>query len=346
MKPLLHALKGNILSPPPVWFMRQAGRYLPEYREVRSKAGSFLDLCKTPELAEKVTLQPVHRFGMDGAILFSDILVVAEALGQKLWFEEGTGPRLEPLDSADDLDRLTTRHFHDRLQPIYETLKRLRESTPAKVTRIGFAGAPWTVASYMIEGGSSRDFLKSRIWAYRESTSFARLIELLVEVTADYLVHQISAGAEAVQLFDSWAGIWPEAEFRRWSLEPCRRIIERVHEVHPEVPIIYFPRGAGVLYEACAVESGAQALSLDSSVPLRWARDVLQPHVTLQGNLDPACLVAGGRAMETAVERLLWILAEGPFVFNLGHGIDKTTPLDNVAELMDLIRGKSVQAPA
>lgn len=346
MKPLLQALKGNTLSPPPVWFMRQAGRYLPEYREVRSRAGSFLDLCKSPELAEEVTLQPVHRFGMDGAILFSDILVVPEALGQKLWFEEGTGPRLEALDSADDLDRLTIRHFHERLQPVYETLNRLRESVPAKVTRIGFAGAPWTVASYMIEGGSSRDFLKSRIWAYRDPKSFARLIELLADVTADYLIRQISAGAEAVQLFDSWAGIWPEAEFRRWSLEPCRKIIERVHEAHPEVPVIYFPRGAGVLYEACAVESGAQALSLDSSVPLRWARDVLQPHVALQGNMDPACLVAGGRAMETAAERLLRILEQGPFVFNLGHGIDKTTLPEHVAKLMTLIRGKSAQAPA
>ncbi len=323
--------------------MRQAGRYLPEYRKLRSQAGSFLDLCMTPELAEEVTLQPIRRYGLDGAILFSDILVVPQALGQKLWFEEGIGPRLEPLDETADLSRLSSAAFHEGLQPIYETLKRLRKSVPENVTRLGFAGAPWTVASYMIEGGSSRDFFKSRLWAYRDPDGFGKLIDLLVEVTSEYLIQQVAAGAEAVQLFDSWAGIWPDEGFRRWSLSPSRRIIEKVRKDCPDVPVIFFPRGAGVLYQECARESGAQALSLDSSVPLEWARDNLQPHVTLQGNLDPACLMAGGAALDEATRRLMSVLGKGPFVFNLGHGIDKTTPPENVDRMMQVIRGKSAQ---
>ncbi|WP_026989167.1 uroporphyrinogen decarboxylase [Fodinicurvata sediminis] len=343
MKPLLRALAGETLDPPPVWMMRQAGRYLPEYRELRSQAGSFLDLCKTPEMAEEVTLQPIRRYGLDGAILFSDILVVPQALGQKLWFEEGLGPRLEPLDETADLSRLSTSAFHERLQPVYETLKRLSQSVPQEVTRLGFAGAPWTVASYMIEGGSSRDFFKSRLWAYRDPAGFEKLIDLLVDVTSEYLIQQVLAGAETVQLFDSWAGIWTDEGFRRWSLAPSRRIIEKIHEACPGVPVIFFPRGAGVLYQECAMESGAQALSLDSSVPLEWARDNLQPHVALQGNLDPACLMAGGTVLDEATRRLVSVLGKGPFIFNLGHGIDKATPPENVNRMLEVLRGKSAQ---
>lgn len=337
-KPLLRVLQGEILDPPPVWLMRQAGRYLPEYREVRSQAGGFLNLCYTPDLAGEVTLQPIRRFGFDGAILFSDILVVPHALGQKVWFEEGRGPCLEPLRGVQDLANLDSGQLEERLRPVFATVSLLRRSLPEETTLIGFAGAPWTVASYMIEGGSSRDFLKAKRWAYSDPEGFEQLISLLVEATSGYLLAQIEAGAEAIQIFDSWAGVWPESEFRRWCLDPLKEIIRRVKAVRPEVPIIAFPRGAGLLYAAVADEAGADALSLDTTVPLEWARDVLQPKVALQGNLDPAALLAGGAAQEEAVDRILDVLGSGRFIFNLGHGIDKHTPIENVTRLVEQIR--------
>lgn len=337
-KRMLRALSGESLTSPPVWLMRQAGRYLPEYRAVRAEAKSFLDLCFTPELAVEVTLQPIRRYGFDAAILFSDILVVPHALGQRVWFEEGSGPRLETLAGPDDLGRLERSGLHQALAPVYETLRRLRRELPPETTLIGFAGAPWTVASYMVEGGSSRDFTIGKRWAYETPKGLQRLIDLLVEATGDYLVAQIDAGAEAVQIFDSWAGVWPESQLRRWCLEPVKALVARLKRERPGVPVIVFPRGAGVLYHAYAEECGADALGLDTTVPLGWAREVLQAKACLQGNLDPLTLVAGGEALWRAAEDILEQLAGGPFVFNLGHGIVPETPLEHVAMLVEQIR--------
>jgi len=326
------------LESPPVWLMRQAGRYLPEYRALRAKADGFLDLCYTPDYAVEVTLQPIRRYGFDAAILFSDILVLPHALGQKVWFEEGVGPRLDALGDAAGLARLTREGLHDTLAPVYETLRRLSRELPAETTLIGFAGAPWTVASYMLEGGSSKDFAAGKRWAYATPDAMQRLIDLLVAATGDYLIAQIDAGAEAVQIFDSWAGVWPEAHLRRWCLEPMKALVGRVKAERPEVPVIVFPRGAGLLYETYAAECGADALGLDTTVPLAWARDVLQPKACLQGNLDPLLLVAGGPSLHEGVEEILNTLGRGPFVFNLGHGIVPQTPPEHVSELLAQIR--------
>ena len=339
-KPLLKALKGEACDRPPIWLMRQAGRYLPEYRETRGQADGFLDLCFTPDLAVEVTLQPIRRYAFDAAILFSDILVVPHALGQKVWFEEGVGPRLEALADAEDLSRLSADALRERLAPVFETLRRLSGELPEAVTLIGFAGAPWTVASYMLEGGSSKDFATIKTWAYGDPEGFQRLIDLLVSATADYLIAQVEAGAEVLQLFDSWAGVLPEEELRRWCLAPASEIVRRVKAVHPKVPVILFPRGAGMLYRDFAEGSGADALSLDSTMPLAWARDSLQGVVTLQGNLDPLALVVGGQAQRDAVARILEHLNGGPFIFNLGHGIVPQTPPDHVAALVEQVRGQ------
>jgi uroporphyrinogen decarboxylase len=318
--------------------MRQAGRYLPEYRKIRRNVPGFLDLCFTPELAIEVTLQPIRRFAFDAAILFSDILVVPHALGQKVWFEEGHGPRLEPIRSVEDLSRLSLDNLHERLSPVYETLTGLRSELPASVTLIGFAGAPWTVASYMIEGGSSRDFLAAKTWAYQDPAGFARLIDLLVAATADYLIEQAHRGAEVLQIFESWAGVWPEADLRRWSLDPCKAIIDRVRAAHPTVPVIVFPRGAGPLYQAYAEQSGAWALGLDSQVPLAWAREALGASVVLQGNLDPVLLRAGGPLLTERTAAILEAFDGQPFIFNLGHGILPDTPIAHVETLIELVR--------
>ena len=339
-KTLLRALRGETVSPPPIWLMRQAGRYLPEYRETRERAGGFLELCYTPELATEVTLQPIRRFGFDGSILFSDILVVPDGLGQKVWFEAGHGPRLEPLAGREDLAKLRLEEMVEALAPVYETVRRLRRELPSETTLIGFAGAPWTVASYMIEGGSSKDYATAKTWAYGDEDGFQALIDLLVEATAQHLIAQIEAGAEAVQIFDSWAGVWPEPELRRWSLKPLAEVVARIKELYPRTPVILFPRGAGLLYEAFAEESGADALSLDTTVPLAWAAERLQRKVAVQGNLDPIALVAGGEVLESHVRRILDGLSGGPFVFNLGHGIIPRTPPENVARLVELVRGR------
>ncbi|MGF1591858.1 MAG: uroporphyrinogen decarboxylase [Kiloniellaceae bacterium] len=337
-KTMLRALKGEALASPPVWLMRQAGRYLPEYRALRAQAKGFLDLCFTPDMAVEVTLQPIRRYGFDAAILFSDILVVPHALGQKVWFEEGIGPRLEALEGADDLDRLSCDGLHTALAPVYETVGRLSRELPAETALIGFAGAPWTVASYMLEGGSSRDFATGKRWAYGAPTEMQRLIDLLTVATGDYLIAQIDAGAEAVQIFDSWAGVWPEAQLRRWCLEPVKALVARLAAERPGIPVIVFPRGAGVLYRTYAEECGAAALGLDTTVPLGWAREVLQPKACLQGNLDPLLLVAGGEGLRRGVDDILAALAGGPFVFNLGHGIVPETPPEHVAEMLAQIR--------
>ena len=337
-KRLLQALQGETLERPPFWFMRQAGRYLPEYRATRSQAGDFLSLCYNPELAVEVTLQPIRRFGMDAAILFSDILVIPDALGQPLAYKEGEGPVLEPVRDAEDLKGLDAGRLHEHLSPVYETVKGLRRALPAEVALIGFAGAPWTVASYMVEGRGSRDFAVIKDWAYRDAEGFTGLIDLLVGVTADYLIAQVEAGAEVLQIFDTWAGALSEQGFQKWSLEPVTEIVARVRAQHPDIPIIGFPRGVGASYIDYVRSTGLSGVSLDTSVPLEWAAETLQPHVTLQGNLDPLLVVAGGAEMRRQATRLLETLGDGPFIFNLGHGFVPQTPPEHVAELSDLVR--------
>jgi uroporphyrinogen decarboxylase len=318
--------------------MRQAGRYLPEYRALRARAGDFMKLCLTPSLALEATLQPVRRYPVDAAILFSDILMVPHGLGQTVAFEDGSGPRLEAIGAADDLGRLDLQGMPERLCPIYDAVRLLRQALPAEVALIGFAGAPWTVASYMIEGGTSRDFAKVKRWAYGDARSFGRLIDLLVEATAAHLVAQALAGAQALQLFDSWIGVLPEPEAALWGIEPVRRIVARVKAAVPHVPIILFPRGAGLLHESYARIAGADGLSLDTTVPTRWAADMLQPHCVLQGNLDPVLLTVGGEPMLSAARRILAQLGNGRFVFNLGHGILPQTPPDNLGVLCEFLR--------
>ena len=335
-KPLLRVLAGDPLSPPPIWLMRQAGRYLPEYRAVRIKAKTFLDLCFSPELACEVTLQPIGRYGFDAAILFSDILVVPHALGRRVGFIDGEGPKLDPI-GVHDIAALDVEAVRNVLAPVFETVRMVRHALPSTTTLIGFAGAPWTVATYMVEGGSGRDFAMAKRFALGNPDAFGRLIGCLVDATADYLCGQVEAGAEALQLFDSWAGVLSEPEFRRWAIEPTRALVGKVKAVHPGIPIIGFPRGAGLMYADFARETCVDALSLDTGMPLSFAQ-ALQARMPVQGNLDPQLLVVGGEAMRDAVRNILNALAAGPYVFNLGHGIVPETPPENVAELVRIVR--------
>ena len=337
-KLLVRALKGETLERPPIWLMRQAGRYLPEYRATRAKAGSFLDLCYNPELAVEVTMQPIRRFGFDAAILFSDILVVPHALGQNLRFEEGRGPLLDAITDDEGLSRLAMDQFHTRLKPVYAAVGGIKAALPTETALIGFAGAPWTVASYMIEGGSSRDYAKTKAWAYQRPDSFQRLMNLLIDATSSYLIAQIEAGAEVLQLFDSWAGALDHAGLLRWSLAPMKAIVDRVRMSHPEVPFIVFPRACGAGYRDFARVGFMHGLGLDSGVPLDWAFTQLQGRIALQGNLDPQLLVAGGAVMQESATRILDMLGQGPFVFNLGHGIVPETPPSHVEELVKLVQ--------
>jgi uroporphyrinogen decarboxylase len=334
-KPLLQALAGTAISPPPIWLMRQAGRYLPEYRAVRARGGSFLDLCYTPDQAAEVTLQPIRRFGFDAAILFSDILVVPDAMGQKVWFEEKAGPQLEPI-TEHGLAGLNASAVRQRLAPVYDAASRVAQALPKEVALIGFAGAPWTVAAYMIEGHGSRDFAAAKRWALAEPDTFGKLIDLLVEATTTHLSAQIEAGAEAVQIFDSWAGVLSSREFDRWSVVPTAKIVARLKERHPAVPVIGFPRGAGHRIAEYATLTGVAAVSIDYATKAEWVRDHL--HCTVQGNLDPVVLLAGGRTMENEVRHLRQVFARTPYVFNLGHGVLPTTPVEHVAELVRLVR--------
>ena len=341
-KQFLKALAGQKTKHVPFWFMRQAGRYLPEYRQLREMAGGFLDLVYSPALAAEVTVQPLRRFGMDAAILFSDILIVPHALGQKLEFMEGEGPKLEPV-TPKTLPVFNEPLFNTKALNIYETLHRTKEMMTAEgfneTALIGFAGAPWTVACYMVEGGGGKEFLKVKHWAYSDPDSFGRLIDTLVQATSYYLIRQIEAGAEAVQIFDSWAGILDEHLFRQWVIAPTRAIVKNVRGEFPDIPIIGFPRGAGMLYRDYVQGAGVTAVGLDYTVPCRWAATALQPLVPVQGNLDPVCLLAGGDAMLMAADSILASFAEKPFVFNLGHGINKDTPIENVAALCKMLRG-------
>lgn len=339
-KSLIRALHGEVQARPNFWFMRQAGRYLPEYREIRARVPDFVRLCLTPELATEVTLQPLRRFAMDAAILFSDILMVPYGLGVKLEFKEGEGPVLEPVRTGADLLRLqgAADRFLSKVAPVFETVRGVAKGLPLDTALIGFAGAPWTVACYMIEGRGSRDFAATRRLALADPIFFQNLMDLLIDTTSNYLIAQIDAGAEAIQIFDTWAGILPDNEFAKWAIAPVREIVERVQSRHPAVPIIAFPKGAGVHYAEYAAQTGVECVGLDAAVPPVWAAKVMQPLSAVQGNLDPLLLVVGGKAMENAALQILSALGRGPFVFNLGHGIVPETPPENVARLSALIR--------
>lgn len=338
IKPMLRVLRGETLSPPPIWLMRQAGRYLPEYRALRQQTGGFLDLCYQPESAAEATLQPVRRFGMDAAILFSDILLIPQALGQKLWFEPGEGPRLTPIRTRAAASALTSEGLAERLAAVYRAIRLVAEALPASTALIGFAGAPWTVATYMIEGGPSQDFVETRDWLARDPAGLAILFDRLIEATSAHLVAQIEAGAEVVQLFDTWAGVVPPEVFDRVVIDPTRRIVESLRRHYPDTPVIGFPRGIGSLYRRYFAETGVTALSIDATVPCDLAAKSLQPFGPIQGNLDPHLLVAGGDALERAVGAILSTLGKGPFIFNLGHGVLPETPPEHVAQLVELVR--------
>ena len=333
---MLDVLKGREASPPPIWMMRQAGRYLPEYRKLRKQAGSFLDLCYNPDFAVEVTLQPIRRFGFDASILFSDILVVPHALGRDLRFEEGRGPLLTPI-LAEEVDRLETGGFHDHLAPVYETVRRLRRELPAETTLIGFCGAPWTVATYMIAGHGTTDQAPGRLFAYRHPEAMKKLLSILAQQSADYLIRQIEAGADTVQIFDSWSGVLDEPSFKAFCVEPVAEIVRLVKAAHPDVPVIAFPKGAGVHYDGYRAATGATGLGLDWTVPLSQAKR-LQAGGAVQGNLDPQRLVAGGKALSEGVDAILDALGDGPLIFNLGHGITLDTPIAHVEAMVAQVR--------
>lgn len=340
-KALLRALAGEPVWPPPMWLMRQAGRYLPEYRELRAQAGDFITLCTTPEMAAEVTLQPIRRYGMDGAILFSDILMVPWAMGQRLRFAEGEGPILEPVRDAPSIAALEVGEVRARAAPILETVRLVRAALEAhapRVALIGFAGSPFTVACYMVEGHGSRDFAATRSMAFGDPLLFGRLIRTLVEATTEYLLAQAEAGAEALMLFDSWAGLLPPSQFRRWVIEPTAIIVRNVKRLYPSIPVIGFPRLAGPMIGEYAVRTGVNTVSMDTAMDPRFAAQAVAPTVGLQGNLDPLALIAGGAALEAETRQILAAMRGRPFVFNLGHGIEKVTPPEHVAALVRLVR--------
>jgi uroporphyrinogen decarboxylase len=342
-KPVLRALAGERLDIPPIWLMRQAGRYLPEYRAIREKAGSFLDLCFNAELAAEVTLQPIRRFGFDAAILFSDILVIPHALGQRVTFETGEGPQLDAIDKPEAQQRLRGDIDHEKLAAVYEAIRLVKEELPPQVTLLGFCGAPWTVATYMIAGLGTPDQFPARIFAYRHPQAFAELIEVLVKASAEYLVLQFEAGVDAVQIFDSWAGILPAGEFQRWCIEPTARIVTAVRQRVPGAKIIGFPRGAGTELSNYLAGVPVDAVGLDWMVDLMFAREHVQSQRPVQGNLDPLALLVGGKALDDAVDAILDALRQGPFIFNLGHGILPDTPIEHVEQLVSRIRNAQIR---
>ncbi|WP_439553024.1 uroporphyrinogen decarboxylase [Falsiroseomonas sp.] len=340
-KPLLRAVSGEAVWPPPMWLMRQAGRYLPEYREVRAKAGGFINLCTTPEMAAEVTLQPIRRYGMDGAILFSDILMVPWAMGQGLRFAEGEGPVLDPIRDSAGVAALELDKVRERAAPIFETVRLTRAALDQhanKVTLIGFAGSPFTVACYMVEGHGSKDFHTARGMAFNDPALFGRLIRTLVDATIDYLLAQAEAGAEVLMLFDSWAGMLPPSQFRRWVIEPTATIVRALKKAHPSIPIIGFPRLAGPLIGEYAQRTGVNTVAMDTAMDPRFAATAVPANVGLQGNLDPLALIAGGAALEAEARQIMAAMRGRPFVFNLGHGIEKITPPENVAQLVRIVR--------
>lgn len=333
---VLDVLDGKTVTPPPIWLMRQAGRYLPEYRETRQKAGSFLDLCYSPEFATEVTLQPIRRYGFDAAILFSDILVIPDALHRNVRFSEGHGPQMDPID-VDGIKGLSADGVMDHLKPVMQTVSKLRSELPSETTLLGFCGAPWTVATYMIAGHGTPDQAPARLFAYRHPEVFARLLDFLADVSADYLVAQIDAGADAVQIFDSWAGVLGEAEFEAYAVRPVRRIIDSVKSRRPQAKVIAFAKGAGILLKHYRKDTNADAIGLDWSVPLSFAVE-LQKEGPVQGNLDPMRVVAGGAALKDGIDAILQALGHGPLIFNLGHGITPQADPQHVSELVAQVR--------
>lgn len=338
-KLLLRALAGETLPTPPIWMMRQAGRYLPEYRATRAKAGDFLSLCYNPELAAEVTLQPIRRFRFDASILFADILLVPQALGADLWFVTGEGPRLSTITSAQDFAQLTSAdQIHERLSPIYETVRILSQELPRETTLIGFAGAPWTVATYMIAGRGTKDQGPAHAFKAADRETFTALIDLITEATILYLSAQIEAGAEVVKLFDSWAGSLKGQDFDDFALAPAKRIIGALKERHPGIPVIAFPREAGDRYIGFAKATGADCVALDNSISAEWAAQNVQVDGCVQGNLAPGHMVTGGPELVSEAQRITRTLRNGPHVFNLGHGITPDADPDNVARMIEAVR--------
>jgi len=339
-KTILRALAGETQPVPPIWMMRQAGRYLPEYRATRAQAGDFLSLCYNSELAAEVTLQPIRRYGFDAAIMFADILLIPQALGADLWFVTGEGPRLSTVTKEADFNRLKPANETDAtLNPIYETLRILSRALPAETTLIGFAGAPWTVATYMIAGRGTPDQGPAHKLMTENPDLFQRLIDLLTEATIDYLSKQIDAGAEVVKLFDSWAGSLKGRDFDRFALAPTRRIVTALKARHPNTPVIAFPREAGEKYRGFAKATGADCLALDNSVDPHWAAAHLQPDGCVQGNLKSSHMVSGGPALVKDTKRIVAAFRNGPHIFNLGHGITPQADPDNVQRMIDAVRG-------
>ncbi len=340
-KPFLQVFKGDVISPPPIWMMRQAGRYLPEYREVRSNISSFLEFCYTPDAAVEVTLQPLRRYNFDASIVFADILVIPDALGQQVSFKEGEGPVLEPIRDVAGLKNLDVTKVVEKLAPVFETLSRLAREIPETTGLIGFAGSPWTVAVYMVEGRGRTECERARQWAYRAPDEFQMLMDILVRATSDYLIAQVKAGAEVLQLFDSWAGVLSVSQFRSLVIEPTRSIINNVKAVFPDVPIIGFPRQGGVMVPEYVRETGVDGVSLDHSMPLEWALKEIPETCVLQGNLDNRLLVVGGDALDRGVDEILNTTKGRRFIFNLGHGIVPQTPPENVSRVINRIRGNA-----
>jgi len=336
-KLLLRALAGETLPVPPIWMMRQAGRYLPEYMATRAQAGDFLSLCYTPELAAEVTLQPIRRYGFDAAILFADILLIPQALGVKLWFVTGEGPRLEPVTDLTDL-RPTT-DVHDTLSPVYETIRILKRELPSETALIGFAGAPWTVATYMIAGRGTQDQGPAHRMKSENPQMFEGLLDRIVEATVEYLSAQIEAGAEVVKLFDSWAGSLEGADFERYSLDPMKRITQQLKARHPDVPVIAFPRGAGKRYVGTHEAIGADCIAVDDGVAADWVAANVQTGGCVQGNLKSSHMVTGGQALVDETRRIVDALKGGPHIFNLGHGITPDADPENVQLMIDTVRG-------
>ncbi|MEA1014260.1 uroporphyrinogen decarboxylase [Sphingosinicella sp. LY1275] len=335
-KPLLTVLNGGNPGKMPIWLMRQAGRYLPEYRALRADRGGFLELVYDTDAAAEVTLQPIRRFGFDGAILFSDILIVPYALGQDLRFEAGEGPRLSPplVDAA----FASLEAVPERLEAVYRTVDKVKRALPPETTFLGFAGSPWTVATYMIAGRGSKEQADARRYAYRDPAAFQEIIDAVADMTVDYLSGQVEAGVEAVQLFDSWAGSLAPAQFEQWVIAPNARIVAAFKARHPDIPVIGFPKGAGGKLPAYARETGVDALGLDETVDPAWAHSALPAGLPVQGNLDPLALIAGGDALEKAVARIISALEDRPHIFNLGHGILPDTPIAHVEQLLQLVR--------
>ncbi len=345
-KPILDVLNKRVPERVPFWLMRQAGRYLPEYRELRNQAGSFLNLVYDPEKASEVTMQPIRRFGMDGAILFSDILVVPDALGQKVVFEAGEGPKLEALTSEADFRELDLDRIERHLAPVFETIQRTREKLRSEnfgsTALIGFCGSPWTVACYMVEGSGSRDFAKTKNWARENPESFQKLINIVTAASCLYLTQQINAGVEAVQLFESHSGLLEGEEFERWIIAPTHKIGEYLKDFHADIPVIGFPRLAGMNVLDYALETLVDCVGLDQNADLAWAAKELSSHVALQGNLDPELLLAGGPALDAGLEKIYAALKGKPFILNLGHGVIKETPVEHVQRLANVVRGWAV----